>query len=170
MGLLTLVSPIVGQPDKTEDVKIPNALAAIQSWANGGIDSVNLTDEGIEGKKLKKSTITTDKLTVGGVLELFSTGTERKIAWGGPIATPGSGRAGPNTRVTGSFAHGMGKTPVFASVIAAEQTASSNGSEEGAYIPSFGVTALGATEISYEGSIPGVQSSRSWKFYWVAIA
>jgi microcystin-dependent protein len=52
MGLLSLVLPVVGLADKTEDVKISNALAAIQSWANGGIDATNLANGAVTAEKL----------------------------------------------------------------------------------------------------------------------
>ncbi len=43
MSLLTLVKPILNRPDSTEDVKLINALTAIEAWANGQIDTGNLS-------------------------------------------------------------------------------------------------------------------------------
>lgn len=42
MSLLSLIKPIIGKPDSTEDVKLVNALTAIEAWANGQIDHTNL--------------------------------------------------------------------------------------------------------------------------------
>lgn len=41
MSLLNLTLPSIGQPNSTEDVKIVNALTAIQSVVNGNLDSSN---------------------------------------------------------------------------------------------------------------------------------
>lgn len=43
MSFLSFTVPQVGQPDKTEDPKIANALTAILAWANGEIDATNLS-------------------------------------------------------------------------------------------------------------------------------
>lgn len=43
MSILSLLKPIIGKPDATEDVKIVNALTAIESWANGNIDGTNIS-------------------------------------------------------------------------------------------------------------------------------
>ena len=49
MGKLTLIKPEVGKPDSTEDVKVVNALTAIEAWANelvengGGIPESELS-------------------------------------------------------------------------------------------------------------------------------
>lgn len=43
MSVLNLILPTVGQPDSTEDPKINTALTAVQAWANGNIDSSNLS-------------------------------------------------------------------------------------------------------------------------------
>jgi hypothetical protein len=43
MSLLSLVKPIIGRPDSTEDVKLINALTAIEAWSNGGIGEENLS-------------------------------------------------------------------------------------------------------------------------------
>jgi len=42
MSLLSLVLPVLNQPDATEDVKVNNAFTAIQTWANGNIDASNM--------------------------------------------------------------------------------------------------------------------------------
>lgn len=42
MTTLSLVLPVIGQPDSTEDPKLNTALTAIQTWANGNIDATNL--------------------------------------------------------------------------------------------------------------------------------
>lgn len=44
MSLLSLVLPIAGQADSTEDVKVTSALTAIQTWANGNVDATNLAN------------------------------------------------------------------------------------------------------------------------------
>lgn len=54
MSLLSLVLPIINQPDKTEDPKINTAFTAIQNWANGNIDSSNVKAEGLGGTSLNK--------------------------------------------------------------------------------------------------------------------
>lgn len=41
MTELSLTLPIINKPDKTEDPKINTALTAIQTWANGNVDSSN---------------------------------------------------------------------------------------------------------------------------------
>lgn len=43
MGTISLSTPIVGQPNSTEDPKIASALSTIQAWANGNIDSANVS-------------------------------------------------------------------------------------------------------------------------------
>lgn len=42
MGTLSLTLPVIGQPNSTEDVKIPNALTAIQTLVNTNLDYANL--------------------------------------------------------------------------------------------------------------------------------
>jgi len=41
VSLLSLILPTLQQPDSTEDVKVNNALSAIQTWANGQVDFSN---------------------------------------------------------------------------------------------------------------------------------
>jgi microcystin-dependent protein len=43
MSNLNLTPPTIGQPNSTEDVDIVNAFNAIQTWANGNIDTTNVT-------------------------------------------------------------------------------------------------------------------------------
>lgn len=43
MGTISLSLPILGQPDTTEDVKLINALTAIQTVINGNLDATNLS-------------------------------------------------------------------------------------------------------------------------------
>lgn len=64
MSLLTLIKPILGKPDATEDVKLVNALTAIEAWANGQIDHTNLTAAaGILGSQVAAATIAESNLT-----------------------------------------------------------------------------------------------------------
>lgn len=42
MTSLALSVPVVGQPHSTEDPKVGNSLTAVQVWANGSIDGVNV--------------------------------------------------------------------------------------------------------------------------------
>jgi hypothetical protein len=69
MSKLTIIKPEVGKPDATEDVKIVNALTAIENWANGLIDSTNITKEGVETAAIKVLAITTALLAEGSVTE-----------------------------------------------------------------------------------------------------
>lgn len=85
MSLLTLIKPIVGKPDATEDVKLVNALTAIETWANGDIDSSNLSARGvataniallaITAALIAKETITEEKLNVALQAKLAEKGT-----------------------------------------------------------------------------------------------
>jgi hypothetical protein len=43
VSVLSVILPTIGQPDSTEDVKLNNALTAIQTWGNGNIDASNFT-------------------------------------------------------------------------------------------------------------------------------
>jgi hypothetical protein len=43
MGTISLPLPVVGSPDATEEPKIPSALSTIETWANGNIDTTNLS-------------------------------------------------------------------------------------------------------------------------------
>jgi hypothetical protein len=71
MSLLTLVKPIIGKPDSTEDVKLVNALTAIEAWANGQIDSTNLKALAeIVGTQLKNGTIEEKQLSAALVKRL----------------------------------------------------------------------------------------------------
>jgi hypothetical protein len=54
MTLLSLVLPILRQPDKTEDPKINTALTTMQNWANGNIDSSNIKPESLGGASFAK--------------------------------------------------------------------------------------------------------------------
>ncbi len=99
MGLLSLILPIVGQPDKTEDVKIPNALAAIQSWANGGIDATNITNEAITDAKVVKGRELVTTGNAYGTLTARLSGTEyeasaTRMTFVTVEAEVGSGQAG----------------------------------------------------------------------------
>lgn len=51
MTSLSLSVPSVGQPHSTEDPKVGNDLTAIQTWANGNIDGVNVVAS-ITGRRL----------------------------------------------------------------------------------------------------------------------
>jgi hypothetical protein len=61
---LSIIKPEIGKPDATEDVKIVNALAVIEAWGNGEIDSTNLKGEGVESSAVKTGAITEAKLSV----------------------------------------------------------------------------------------------------------
>jgi hypothetical protein len=43
MGIISIVMPVIGQPDTTEDVKLQNALAILQNVINGALDTNNLS-------------------------------------------------------------------------------------------------------------------------------
>lgn len=51
MTSLALSIPVVGQPHSTEDPKVGNDLTAIQTWANGSVDGVNL-DDSVTGRRM----------------------------------------------------------------------------------------------------------------------
>lgn len=58
MGTISLVQPVVGQPDTTEDVKIQNNFTTIQNVINGNIDDSNLKspNSGVRRLLLQAST------------------------------------------------------------------------------------------------------------------
>jgi hypothetical protein len=43
MGIISIVQPVIGQPDTTEDVKIQNAFTILQNVINGALDTNNLS-------------------------------------------------------------------------------------------------------------------------------
>jgi hypothetical protein len=57
VSLLTFNVPAIGQPDKTEDPKIANALTTILAWANGEIDSTNLASGGVKADRLEAAVL-----------------------------------------------------------------------------------------------------------------
>src|ERR1700743_1103135 len=63
MTKLSLFKPEMGKPGATEDVKLVNALTAIEAWANGEIDTTNLKGEGIENNAIKNENIAKTKLS-----------------------------------------------------------------------------------------------------------
>jgi hypothetical protein len=70
VSLLSLVKPIIGKPDSSEDVKLVNALTAIEAWANGQIDHNNLNAAaGITSGQIALLAITTGLLAKEGVTE-----------------------------------------------------------------------------------------------------
>jgi hypothetical protein len=72
MSILSLIKPIVGKPDATEDVKINNALTAIETWANGSIGTSNLeTKAGITEEQLASAVRVLLNSKTGG-LGIFS--------------------------------------------------------------------------------------------------
>lgn len=76
MSLLTLIKPIVGKPDATEDVKLVNALTAIENWANGQIDHTNLSDTaGITEGQLANLAVGLGKLSAAVQTTLGEKGT-----------------------------------------------------------------------------------------------
>jgi hypothetical protein len=54
VSLLSLVLPVLKQPDKTEDPKINTAFTTIQTWANGNIESSNVKPESLAAVSLSK--------------------------------------------------------------------------------------------------------------------
>lgn len=53
MGTISLTLPVIGQPNSTEDVKIPNALSAIQTFVNGqNVADTNVTPAGLTDASL----------------------------------------------------------------------------------------------------------------------
>jgi hypothetical protein len=63
MSKLTIVKPEIGKPDASEDPKLINALTAIETWANGQIDSTNLKGEGVDEAALENESVAESKLT-----------------------------------------------------------------------------------------------------------
>jgi hypothetical protein len=63
MSILSLVKPIIGKPDATEDVRIVNALTAIEVWANGNIGADNLLAESILEAALAKGSVGESRLS-----------------------------------------------------------------------------------------------------------
>lgn len=81
MSKLTITKPEIGKPDATEDVKLVNALTAIETWANGQIDSTNLKGEGVETAAVKNENITKGKLSKE-LQELLATTFSVYVSWG----------------------------------------------------------------------------------------
>lgn len=96
MSLLSFNVPEVGQPDKTQDPKIANAFTQILAWANGEVDSTNLSTSGAQP-----------------FLQMLTAG-KRKINWGKSSVTFASAASAEKT-----VAHGLGATPLFFHAIAA---------------------------------------------------
>jgi hypothetical protein len=63
MSILSLIKPIIGQPDATQDPKIVNALTAIETWANGQIDSTNLKALAIVEAAIANGSVSEGKLS-----------------------------------------------------------------------------------------------------------
>ena len=43
MGSISLQTPLVGQPNATEDPKVATDFTTLQTWANGNIDAINMS-------------------------------------------------------------------------------------------------------------------------------
>jgi len=69
MTEVSLVLPEIGKPDKTQDPRINTAFTAIQTWANGNVDSSNLKAEGVENSRLAAGAV-----VKSGVGELGTSG------------------------------------------------------------------------------------------------
>ena len=98
MTILSLVLPIISQPDKTEDPKINTAFTAIQSWANGQIDSSNIKPASLVGASIKPESLGGNTLLkgVGGAISgetIAATYTARaEVAINAKIKSPSSTR------------------------------------------------------------------------------
>lgn len=77
MTQLALVLPVIGQPDSTEDPKLNTALTTIQSWANGNVDSSNLT-----AATSVSAGINTSGTKVKGSFEKAGEDTRTNVAYG----------------------------------------------------------------------------------------
>lgn len=148
MGQIALQIPTVGQPNATEDPKIASDFTTIQNVINGNIDHGNLA--------------------TGVVLELATTGTTRKVAWGGPIAANVAldGTASRSKVAGATQAHGLGLTPVWAIVIAAAPVAIVEAG--GPVTPACGITTLDGTNITWNATVNGT-SVNGFSIYWMAI-
>jgi len=87
----------------------------------------------------------------------------------GTGTTTGLNSASPFSSCTGSFAHGMGFAPAAVTIIASKAVGASQSSVEATVAPSFAVTAITATEVSYLASVPGI-SNNVPTFYWTAVS
>lgn len=73
------------------------------------IDAAPGADSGIDTPWLGPGVVTTPKLGTGTVLELLTTGTARKVAWG----TVGNVDFGGTAQASKTIAHGLGVVPQF---------------------------------------------------------
>jgi hypothetical protein len=92
MTKLSITKPEIGKPDSTEDVKLVNALTAIEAWANGEIDTTNLAAAaGITEGQLSSAVRTLlNQKTAGGETHKFTAAAElsRESAVYGKMSTP----------------------------------------------------------------------------------
>jgi hypothetical protein len=54
MTTVSLILPEVGKPDSTQDPRIVTAFTTLQTWANGNVDSTNLSKGAVNGEAVNK--------------------------------------------------------------------------------------------------------------------
>jgi hypothetical protein len=68
MGIINPQVPVVGQPNATEEPKIPGAINTIASEINGNLDNANIkTGANINGSKLLNASVVTAKIGPGAI-------------------------------------------------------------------------------------------------------
>lgn len=81
MGSISLSIPVSGQPNATEDVKVANNFTTLQTWANGNVDTNNISPT---------AGIKVSQMAGGGLLAYISSGVSFTAAYNTSIqASPG---------------------------------------------------------------------------------
>lgn len=146
--------PTLAQVNSTEDPKTRNALAELQAILTGNIDSANIADGSIALGDLAAA-------TKNSFLKLLTVG-DRKVAFGsanGATAVAGN-------LISGTIAHGLGVTPVFA--IAQIVDGSSIGAVNAVCT---GVKVFDATNLTFyfQGINSASVTGGAVNFFWLAI-
>lgn len=136
-----------GQPnDATEVMANFNAIVA---EVNGGLDLTNMDS------------------SVGNSFLRLLTSANRKAAFG-TFATSAFDAAANMSRATGTFAHGLGSSPVIVLGTCGSIADSAHAGAENA--PTFAPVSWDATNVSYVCTLGGGTSNNSTDVYWFAIA
>lgn len=145
MSIINPTMPTIGAPRGSEEIDVRSALVALLADYNGNIDLSNILTP----------------------LLYLAAGADRKVNLG-TFVTAAFDSTANMSRVTGSFAHGLGSSPTVVLGTCGSIADSAHGGVENAV--TFSPVSWDATNVNYVCTLGGGTANNSTDVYWVAIA